>query len=213
MFSGTPPRLPRHHTGKEHVMTVIAIEHVTLDGVMQAPARPDEDTRGGFSRGGWSLPYGDQVMADVMSQGMASGAGGDGALLLGRRTYTDFAAVWPPRAGNPVTEHLNKTQKYVVSRTLREPLPWQNSVLLTDAETQVAELKQRQDLAIIGSGALVRSLMRAGLIDEFLLTIHPLVLGQGQRLFPETGPDAALTLVDARPTTTGVIIATYRRAG
>ena len=193
-------------------MSVIAVEHVTLDGVMQAPARPDEDTRGGFRRGGWSVPYADQVMAEVMSQKMAQGARG-GGLLLGRRTYTDFAAIWPPRVGNPISEHLTKTQKYVASRTLREPLPWQNSVLLTDAETQVAQLTREQDLAILGSGALVRSLMRAGLIDEFLLTIHPLVLGEGQRLFPDAGPYAALALVEARPTTIGVIIATYRRAG
>ncbi len=192
---------------------VTAIELVTLDGVMQAPARPDEDTRGGFSRGGWSVPYGDHVMADVMGQRMARGAGSGAALLFGRRTYADFAAVWPPRVGDPITEHLTQRLKYVVSRTLREPLPWQNSVLLTDAEAQVAELKREKDLAILGSGELVRSLLRAGLIDEFVLSIHPLVLGEGRRLFPEaggTGPYAALTLVDATPTTTGVIIATYR---
>ncbi len=194
-------------------MTVTAVEFITLDGVMQAPARTDEDTRGGFGRGGWAVPYGDQVMAESMGRRMAQGAKGGGALLFGRRTYTDFAAVWPPRAGDPIAGHLNRTKKYVASRTLREPLPWQNSVLLTDAEAQVADLRREQDLTILGSGALVRSLLRAGLVDQFVLTIHPLVLGEGQRLFPETGPYAALTLVDATPTTTGAIIATYRPAG
>lgn len=193
-------------------MSLTVIENVTLDGVMQAPARPDEDRRAGFSRGGWAPPYGDQVMADFMGAAMARGAGRAGALLLGRRTYTDFAAVWPARTGDPISEHLTNTRKYVVSRTLREPLPWQNSVLLTDAETQVAAVKREKDLAVLGSGELARSLMRAGLVDEFLLCIYPVVLGEGRRLFPGTGPYAPLTLVDATTTTTGVIIATYRPA-
>lgn len=190
-------------------MSVIAIEHVSLDGVMQAPARPDEDSRGGFRHGGWSVPYVDQVMTETMAAGMANTSAG-GALLLGRRTYADFASVWPQRTGNPVSEHLNKTTKYVASRTLREPLAWQNSILLTDAAVQVAELKRERDLAVIGSGDLLRSLLAGGLVDELLLTIHPLVLGEGQRLFPDSGPSVTLTLVESKPTTTGVIIARYR---
>lgn len=190
---------------------VVVTEHVTLDGVMQAPGRADEDTRDGFDRGGWALPGNDEVMARVMGEGMA----GTGAMVFGRRTYEDFFGVWPAQAGNPFTEVLNKVQKYVASTTLTEPLPWQNSTLLAgDAASAVAGLKSRldQDLAILGSGELVTSLRRHGLIDEYLLLIHPLVLGQGRRLFPG-GPAAELRLVDCVPTATGVIIARYQPAG
>jgi len=137
-----------------------------------------------------------------------------GELLLGRRTYENFAAFWPHQEDNPYTERLNASQKYVASTTLEEPLPWQNSTLLQgDAADAVAELKAQpgKDLTILGSGALIRSLMRRSLIDELLLTIHPLVLGSGRRLFADDGTYAALKLVDSKPTTTGVIIATYRR--
>src|SRR5213595_2071285 len=99
---------------------VVVVNNVTLDGVMQAPARPDEDVRGGFEHGGWALPYGDEVMGRVMGERMAKG----GCLLFGRRTYQDFFAVWPNRTGDPVSEVLDKAQKYVASTTLTEPLPW-----------------------------------------------------------------------------------------
>ena len=105
---------------------VVVVNHLTLDGVMQAPGRPDEDRRGGFSHGGWSVPYGDAVMGAMMGEGLAR----EGALLLGRRTYEDFASVWPDRQDNPFTEVLDKEQKYVASRTLTGPLPWANSTLL-----------------------------------------------------------------------------------
>jgi dihydrofolate reductase len=193
-------------------MTLTVVNHVTLDGVMQAPARADEDTRAGFADGGWSVPYGDDVMAAAMGARMAKGAQRGGALLLGRRTYLDLFAVWPNRTDNPFTEVLNKTEKFVVSTTLQEPLPWQNSTLIADPGAAVPELKQECDLTVIGSGVLVQSLMHAGLVDEYLLTIHPLVLGAGRRLFPDGSPHTALTLIDCRPTTTGVIIATYRPA-
>ncbi len=188
---------------------VVVVNHVTLDGVMQAPARPDEDTRGGFRHGGWAVPYGDAVMGRVMGEGMARG----GALLFGRRTYEDFFSVWPNRTDNPFTEVLDNAQKYVASRTLKEPLPWRNSTLLEgDAVEAVAGLKQRsgKDLVILGSGELIQSLMSHKLIDEFLLTIHPLVLRTGRRLFRDGGAPAALGLVDTKTTTTGVIIARYR---
>jgi dihydrofolate reductase len=123
---------------------------VSLDGVMQAPARPDEDTRGGFSRGGWATKYADPVMWE--------GMGRAGSLLFGRRTYEDFYDVWPKRSDNPFTPVLNASQKYVVSRTLEEPLPWENSTLLRgDAVAAVADLKERldQDVMILGSGELV----------------------------------------------------------
>ncbi len=182
---------------------------LTLDGVMQAPGRPDEDLRGGFVHGGWATPYFDPVMGSAAAEGMAKTP----ALLFGRRTYEDFYAVWPNRTDNPFTGFLNNAQKYVASTTLEEPLPWSNSTLLKgDAATTVAALKEQpgKDLLILGSGVLVQSLMRSNLIDDYVLSIHPLVLGSGRRLFPDGSPLAALRLVDTKTTTTGVVIATYR---
>jgi dihydrofolate reductase len=190
---------------------VVVTNHVTLDGVMQAPGRPDEDVRGGFDRGGWAIPDNDPVMGRVMGEGMAQ----PGALLLGRRTYEDFASYWPHQKDNPFTEVLDNVQKYVASTTLSEPLPWKNSTLLEgDAADAVAGLKQQlgPDLGILGSGELIQSLRRRNLIDEYVLLIHPLVLGRGRRLFPDGASPAELRLVNSVTTTTGVIIATYRPA-
>jgi dihydrofolate reductase len=190
---------------------VVANLSLTLDGVMQAPGRPDEDTRGGFDRGGWAVPYFDPIMA-----GGAMGAGASElALLLGRRTYEDFYAVWPGRTDNPFTAVLDNARKYVASTTLAEPLPWVNSTLLAgDAAEAVAELKALPgpDLVVLGSGDLLRSLMRRDLVDEYVLSIHPLVLGTGRRLFADGSPFAALRLVDSKTTGTGVVMATYRTA-
>ena len=189
---------------------VVVINHLTLDGVMQAPGRADEDTRGGFTHGGWAVPFTDPVTAAEMGQRMA----GTGALLFGRRTYEDFYGVWPNRGDNPYTAVLNAAQKYVASTTLREPLPWVNSTLLEgDAADAVATLKAQpgKDLVIMGSGVLIQSLMRRNLIDRFVLTIHPLVFGSGRRLFSDNGAFAALRLVDAKTTTKGVVIAVYER--
>ena len=189
--------------------TITVFNSVSLDGVMQAPGRPDEDRRGGFQHGGWALSYADPVMAAVAGEGMAR----DGGLLFGRRTYEDFYSVWPNRGDNPFTNVLNRRQKYVASRTLAEPLPWQNSTLLKgDGVEAVARLKQEsdEDLLILGSGELIRSLMPRKLIDRFILLIHPLVLGSGRRLFADDGHLQALKLVDSRPTSTGVLIATYQ---
>lgn len=189
---------------------IVAFTNLTLDGVMQAPARPDEDRRGGFTHGGWATPYPDSVQGEVVGRSMAQG----GALLLGRRTYEDFYSVWPKRTDdNPFTSVLNNAQKYVASTTLKEPLPWMNSTLLQgDVADAVARLKAQpgKDIVVLGSGVLVQSLIRHNLIDEYLLLIHPLMLGSGRRLFTEEGGFAALRLVEARPTTTGVVIATYR---
>ena len=190
---------------------VVVVNNVTLDGVMQAPARPDEDTRGGFTHGGWAIPYNDAIMGQMMGERMAQ----PGSLLLGRRTYMDFYAVWPNRTDNPFTPVLSATQKYVASTTLAEPLPWSNSTLLKgDVAEAVARLKEQpeQNLGILGSGALIQTLIRHNLIDEFVLLIHPLVLGTGRRLFPDGVAPATLRLVNAVPTTTGVIIATYQLA-
>jgi dihydrofolate reductase len=185
---------------------VVACTNVTLDGVMQAPARPDEDPRDGFSRGGWAAPYAAMTrVGPVFARA--------GALLLGRRTYVDFANVWPSRPESPFTPWLNATPKYVASRTLREPLPWVNSTLLGgDVATAVARLRREleKDLLVLGSGELVQSLMRADLVDEYVLLVHPLVLGSGRRLFVGGGAPATLRLVASDATPDGVIVATYR---
>jgi dihydrofolate reductase len=191
---------------------VVVFNSLTLDGVMQAPGRPDEDPRGGFAHGGWALPYNDEVMGRVAAQDMA----GAGSLLLGRRTYEDFFSFWPHQTGNPFTEVLDNTRKYVASTTLAEPLPWRNSTLLKgDAADAVAALKREpgKDLTVLGSGELVQSLRRRDLIDRYVLLIHPLVLGSGHRLFPDGGGYAQLRLADAATTTTGVVIATYEATG
>ena len=185
---------------------VVVTNHLTLDGVMQAPGRPDEDRRNGFEHGGWAVPNNDEVMGRFLGERM----GRRGALLLGRRTYEDFYGFWPKQTDNPYTERLNATRKYVASNTLSEPLPWSNSLLLSgDVPNAVGELKnQEEGIGILGSGELVRSLLPHGLIDEYVLMIHPLVLGTGRRLFPE-GTSLGLRLVDSVTTTTGVLIATY----
>jgi dihydrofolate reductase len=140
------------------------------------------------------------------------GTGGDGALLFGRRTYEDLYGFWPTQTDNPFTEVLNAARKYVASKTLEEPLPWKNSTLLQgDAAEAVARLKEEpgDDLMVLGSGDLVRSLIPAGLVDEFVLLIHPLVLGSGQTLFGE-GSRIPLSLEGTKTTATGVVIATFR---
>lgn len=191
--------------------SLVVTENLTLDGVMQSPAAPDEDRRGGFERGGWAPPYLDQVMGDWAAEGMAKG----GAMLFGRRTFEQFASFWSTQPDdNPFAAVLNNRQKYVASTTLEEPLSWSNSTLLRgDAMEAVATLKEQpDDLVVLGSGELVQSLMQADLVDEYVLLIHPLVLGSGRRLFPDGGPSTALRLVDTKTTTTGVVIATYQPA-
>ena len=187
---------------------IVVFNSVTLDGVMQAPGRPDEDTRGGFQYGGWALPYADPAIGKAAGESMATTEG----LLLGRRTYEDFYKVWPNRTDNPFTEILNNSPKYVASTKLKEPLPWMNSTLLKgDISKSVAKLKQHSEknIVILGSGVLIQSLMKHNLIDQFILSIHPLILGSGRRMFSDDGPFASLKLVDTKTTTTGVVIATY----
>ena len=187
---------------------VIVTNHLTLDGVMQAPGRPDEDLRGGFEHGGWATPNTDEVMGRVMGEGMAQG----GPLLLGRRTYEDFYDFWPKQKDNPFTEALERVQKYVASTTLTEPLPWSNSTLLEgDVAEAVTNLRRQPgtDIGVLGSGELVGTLMRHSLVDRYVLMYHPIVLGSGRRLFREGSPLASLRLVDSVTTTTGVVITTY----
>ena len=165
---------------------LVVFNHVTLDGVMQAPGRPDEDRRGGFEHGGWARPYSDAVMGTAQARGHGQGRGA----AVRAADLRGLLAFWPKQTDNPFTEVLNNTQKYVASTTLQEPLPWSNSTLLAgDAAEAVAGLKQQpgKDLVVLGSGELVQSLMRHDLVDEYVLLIHPLVLGSGRRLFPDGG--------------------------
>jgi dihydrofolate reductase len=190
---------------------ITVVNHLTLDGVMQAPARPDEDTRGGFEQGGWAISRNDPVMPEEIGKGMGGGA----SFLLGRRTYEDFFDVWPKRTESPFSKALTEATKYVVSRTLAEPLPWENSVLLSGDGADAVEALKRDpgpDLAVFGSGELVRSLTRRRLIDRYVLLIHPLVLGSGMRMFADDGPATTLKLLRSVTSTTGVIVATYETA-
>jgi len=184
---------------------IVVFMSLTLDGVMQAPGRADEDRRGGFEHGGWATPY---ATMETTEGNMAN----PNDLLLGRRTYEDFYSVWPNRTDNPFTEVLNNAQKYVASTTLEEPLPWSNSTLLKgDATKTVARLKEEpgNSLLILGSGELVQALMRHNLVDKYVLLIHPLILGSGRHLFTEDGTFAALRLVSTKNTSAGIVVATY----
>ncbi|GLY50609.1 dihydrofolate reductase family protein [Lentzea sp. NBRC 102530] len=185
--------------------SISATMFVTLDGVVQGFGRPDEDTRGGFTHGGWGTAYNDDVLAAEMGKGMAR----SGAMLFGRRTWEDFIGVWASATdGNPFSTHMNAARKYVVSSSLADASAWQNSVLLRGND-DVAALDE--DLSIIGSAALVRSLHAAGLIDVYTLVIHPLTLGTGARLFDGPAPVTEFDLTSSVTTPKGVIVATYAR--
>ena len=185
--------------------------NVSLDGVMQAPMSAAEDVRGDFPYGGWALAGNDVALAAEMGVGMDSG----GAMLFGRRTYDNMAAFWPHQTdGNPFTEYMNRVEKFVVSRNPQTKLDWQNSTLLVgDATETVDALKQTDgpDLTILGSGELVRALAAAGLIDEYVLIIHPVVLGTGIRLFD--GTHQAFELTRSITTPKGVTVAHYLPTG
>ncbi len=194
---------------------IVVMNHVTLDGVMQGPGRPDEDTRGGFTQGGWaqqSTEPGDAA-GRAMGERMAAG-GGLAGWLFGRWTYEQLLSHWNGQPDSPFTPALNDTPKYVVSTSLDEPLPWPNSTLLrADVPEAVGTLKDETSgvLAIIGSGQLISSLLAADLVDEYLLMIHPVVLGTGCRLFPQ-GAEVNLRLTDSVATPSGVVITTYEPA-
>ncbi len=173
---------------------IVVLNHVTLDGVMQGPGRPEEDTRDGFTQGGWSAEHvNDELLAATYAR---VEQGGGLQLLLGRRSYEGMLGYWNTQ-DSPFKDGLNNAPKYVASRTLTEPLPWPNSTLLQgDIPGAVSELKRdlTVDLTVMGSGELIKTLMRRGLIDEYLLFIHPLVLGTGRRLFGDGSPQASLRL-------------------
>jgi dihydrofolate reductase len=193
---------------------VIVNEFMTLDGVVQAPGGADEDTSGGFEHGGWHMPYMDEVAQKEVLEGINEAGG----FLLGRRTYEIFAAYWPnaPDEEQVIAEPLNTKPKYVASRTLSEPLEWQNSTVLEgDVAEAVPALKQEDgdgDLHVIGSSELVRELIANDLVDELRVMIDPLVVGGGKRVFNDDGALRPWRLVDSQVTTTGAILATYAPA-
>jgi dihydrofolate reductase len=189
---------------------VIAATFVSLDGVMQAPGGPQEDTDGGFKFGGWTFHHWD----DVMGEAMDATFNAPFDLLLGRRTYDIFAAHWPKLEGDPIAEKFNAATKYVATRS-NGPLAWKNSVALRDAAIEVARLKQQDGptLLIQGSSELIQTLLAKDLIDEFRLLVFPVVLGGGKQLFGNGALPIGLKLVESKASTTGVIISTYVRAG
>ena len=184
---------------------------VTLDGVMQAPGGPEEDTAGGFEHGGWSFGYWDDAMGEWMGESM----GKPFAMLLGRKTYEIFAAYWPNAGDQPGAAELNAATKYVASRTL-DSVEWENSTLLEgNAADAVARLKEEDgpEIQVHGSSDLIQTLLAAQLVDEFRVWIFPVVLGSGKRLFGEGTAPSGFELVDSKTSTSGVLVTTYRPAG
>ena len=188
---------------------LIVSEFLTVDGVMQAPGHSDEDRREGFEQGGWQMGFLDEAGGKAIFEGIEL----SGGLLLGRRTYEIFAAYWPTASADEVfAPTMNRLPKFVVSRTLKEPLEWENSTLLEgDLVEEITALKEGSggNLLVIGSGDLVQSLMRQNLVDEYQLMVHPVVLGTGARLFREGSPTTPLRLTGTTTTGTGVVFLTY----
>jgi dihydrofolate reductase len=195
-------------------MRVVVNEFMSLDGVVQAPGGPEEDTDGGFAHGGWSNPYFDpEVMGGAVGEGMTTAE----ALLFGRRTWQGMAAAWPERAGDPFADQMNAIKKYVVSRTLTaDDLTWNNTTLLPGdrAIADIAALRAQEggDVLIWGSASLVKTLLTEGLVDQLNLMIEPILLGGGKRIFPEDGVARPLQLVSSVTAGTGVLVCTYRPA-
>jgi dihydrofolate reductase len=191
---------------------IITTTFVTLDGVMQAPGGPEEDSAGGFAHGGWSFNYWDELMSTTMEGIMQLPF----ELLLGKCTYEIFAAFWPHTKNDPVVaDKFNSTRKYVVSHTPMD-LTWKNSFLITnDAVVEIKKLKEedRPDLWVHGSGGLIQTLLAHGLIDRMLVWTYPVTVGGGKRLFAEGAQAAGFKLVDGKISPGGVIIATYEPAG
>jgi dihydrofolate reductase len=193
-------------------MKLTALVFVTLDGVYQGPGGRDEDTRGGFERGGWMAPFSDEETGAFIT---AAYAGMD-AMLLGRVTFDIWANYWPKHHGDdPISDGINVLPKYVPSTTLKDPA-WQNThVIDGDVEAKVRELKAQpgRDLLLQGSGVLLQWLLEHDLVDELQLVIHPVVLGDGLRLFPDHGQTHRLELLHSKATPNGVMLQTYRPAG
>jgi dihydrofolate reductase len=195
-------------------MRLTTITHVSVDGVMQGLGGPAEDRRGGFERGGWALPLFTDEAATFLDEVFQRAD----AFLFGRRTYEIFAGYWgvmPDPESNPIAGPLNARPKYVASTTLTEPKWAGTTVLSGDVAASIGELKAEPagELQVHGSGNLIRWLLDHQLVDEITLLTYPVVIGQGTRLFPDTGQDIALDLVESRPTATGVTIQVYRPTG
>jgi len=189
-------------------MRVVVVNHVSLDGVMQGPGRPDEDTRGGFQHGGWAQNDNDPALGAAMGEHL----GPDFSWLFGHRTYDGLLSYWN-EAGGPFREPLNQVQKYVASSNRQTDLPWPNSTLLGgDVPAAIANLREQPggNLVIMGSGQLIRSLLPHRLIDEFFLMVHPVVLGSGQQLFGSETAAHPLHLIDSSHTVGGILLATYQ---
>jgi dihydrofolate reductase len=196
--------------GGKNMKKLIVLSFVTLDGVLQAPGGPEEDPSGGFTYGGWTVPYFDDFLGQVMAEQMSRPFD----LLLGRRTYEIFAAYWPHVKGDNGKE-LNRAMKYVASKTLTK-LDWSPSTLIQgDVAEEVKRLKEQDgpELQVHGSGNLIQTLLKHDLVDEFWLKIFPLTLGMGKRLFAGGAIPASLKLLESRVSPRGVCIANYRREG
>ena len=208
---GSTERRPTNEKGTA-TMKLTTTTQVSVDGVMQGCGGPDEDRSGGFERGGWAMGlFDNEVMAFVNEVYQRADA-----FLFGRRTYELFAGYWGVRADiNPIAAALNTRPKYVASTTLTDPRWADTTVLSGDVAAAIGELKAKPagELQVHGSGALVRWLLDNDLVDEMNLLIVPVVVGQGTRLFPDTGPDIALDLVDSRAFPKGVTIQVYRPTG
>jgi dihydrofolate reductase len=187
------------------------IEFMSLDGVIQAPGAPEEDTEGGFRHGGWQRPYVDEVLGKAAGHGMAE----TDAYLFGRKTYEAMASYWPTVSDeDPYARHLNSTQKYVASRTL-SATDWAKSELIAgDVPEEVARLKSEPggNIAVLGSAELVRTLITHDLVDEYFLVLFPILLGSGKRLFGEAEAPKRLKLIESAATGTGGLMLTYRPA-
>ena len=183
---------------------------VSLDGVMQAPGGPDEDPTGGFTLGGWTVNYWDDVMHQAMGEVFAEPFD----LLLGRKTYEIFAAHWPYVEGEEIAGPFNAATKYVATSST-EPLTWKNSVAIRDAAVEIARLKQTDGpkLLVQGSSGLLQTLLAKDLIDQFTFLIFPLVLGGGKKFFASGAMPAGLKLIDSKTSSTGVMMNRYVRAG
>lgn len=187
---------------------IIAITHITLDGVMQAPGGPEEDPRGGFTQGGWVMPYFDETLDEALGEIMSV----EFDLLLGRRTYEIFAAYWPYAGDNRIAKAFNKATKYVVTNSLVR-FDWVNTQRISVDEIRRLKASDGPALHIWGSGELLQALIAAELVDEFRIWIFPLVLGSGRRLFEDGVPPRGLTLVASHSSPNGVLFNTYRPAG
>jgi len=189
---------------------IIAITQLSVDGVMQAPGGPDEDTASGFKHGGWFMHYGDDLLHKALDETIS----GEFEMLLGRRTYDIFASYWPHHDENPIGKAFNKAKKYIATPTL-EKLDWNNAYIISEVVEEVGKLRASDgpDIHIWGSSNLLQTLISAGLVDEHRLWIAPVVLGGGKRLFENGVPAGGLTLVDTQVTSTGMIMNTYRPSG